>query len=95
MVINALRVASRSGMLWVTVPVFVDKFCGNAGFGAYPQSIHRLYMIFPGLYLDDLVEYVQFVIQLRIGLAVFGNFSNGVKHSGVVTSTKRFADFWQ
>ena len=45
--------------------------------------------------LQGLFQYVQLLVQLRELLALPANFPDCVKHRGVVTAAKKFANFRQ
>ncbi len=60
--------------------MIVDKFLVTIQKQGYSQSIHTLYTGLSGRKmgsaLDDLVKDMQFVVQLGVSLAIFGNFAN-------------------
>ena len=57
---------------------------------AWPNSLFSRHSA-----LDDLVQNVQFMVELIIGFSGFGDLAHSVQHRGVVAATKRLADFRQ
>ena len=78
-------------MLWASIPAIVGNFSWRSKRVSYPQSGNSLYRGFPQptvLSLDDLIENMQFMIELGIGLAVLGNLAHCVQHRRVIASAE-------
>ena len=88
-------------LLWTRRSSNVDKFPDGRFFRVCSGIINSFSTAWPNSLLsehsalDDLVQNVQFMVELIVGFSGFGDLAHSVQHRGVVAATKRLADFRQ